>query len=401
MELTVGRLAGSVEALDVELVERKGIGHPDTICDGLAEAFSAALCRLYRRRFGLILHHNVDKALLRGGASQPAFGGGVVTEPIEIYLAGRATTAVGSERIDVDAVALETTRRWLGDNLHALDVDRHVSVRCLVRPGSAELVDLWRRHATSGQWLANDTSLGAGYAPASRLERAVLAASAALESLARDAASPEIGEDIKVMGLRRRGAIELWIACAVVDRHVRDVAHYLERCARARDAALAAARAAVPGVSLGATFNAADDPASGSVYLTVTGTSAEAGDDGQVGRGNRANGLIAPCRPMTLEAACGKNPVAHVGKIYNLVARDVAQAVVTELPEVAEAECRMLSAIGRPVRDPVQVDVRVLPRDGRVGPAALADGVRRVVDAQLARLDALVDDVVAGRSKTY
>ena len=48
----------------VEIVEHKGIGHPDTMCDALAEAFGVALARDYRERFGRVLHFNVDKALL-------------------------------------------------------------------------------------------------------------------------------------------------------------------------------------------------------------------------------------------------------------------------------------------------------------------------------------------------
>ncbi|MCA1409472.1 S-adenosylmethionine synthase, partial [Ensifer sp. IC3342] len=81
----------------VEVVERKGLGHPDTICDALAETLSRNLCREYRQRLGRILHHNVDKALLCGGRSTPAFGGGSVDAPIDIYLAGRATYQVGSD----------------------------------------------------------------------------------------------------------------------------------------------------------------------------------------------------------------------------------------------------------------------------------------------------------------
>ncbi|HSJ96111.1 MAG TPA: methionine adenosyltransferase, partial [Myxococcota bacterium] len=66
------------EAEPVEVVERKGLGHPDSICDALAEAFSLALSRFYREHFGRILHHNVDKVLLVGGRAEPAFGGGAV-----------------------------------------------------------------------------------------------------------------------------------------------------------------------------------------------------------------------------------------------------------------------------------------------------------------------------------
>ena len=74
----------------VEIVERKGIGHPDTICDALAEELSRNLCAYYLENFGLVLHHNVDKALLWGGSSLPKYGGGQIKAPIEIFLAGRA-----------------------------------------------------------------------------------------------------------------------------------------------------------------------------------------------------------------------------------------------------------------------------------------------------------------------
>ena len=62
------------------------------------------------------------------------------------------------------------------------------------------------------------------------------------------------------------------------------------------------------------------DRGAGGMYLTVLGTSADGADGGQVGRGNRVNGLISLHRPMSTEAAAGKNPVSHVGKIYNLLA---------------------------------------------------------------------------------
>ena len=67
---------------EVEVVERKGIGHPDTICDALAETLSRNLCQEYQRRFGEILHHNVDKALLCGGRAAAAFGGGRIDDNV-------------------------------------------------------------------------------------------------------------------------------------------------------------------------------------------------------------------------------------------------------------------------------------------------------------------------------
>jgi S-adenosylmethionine synthetase len=165
-------------------------------------------------------------------------------------------------------------------------------------------------------------------------------------------AYPSIGEDIKVMGTRRERQLELTVACAVVGRHVIDLADYGAKKQHVGLLALEAART-VTDAPLSVFVNAADGETPESVYLTVTGLSAEAGDDGQVGRGNRVNGLITPYRPMSLEAAAGKNPITHVGKLYNVMANRVAQAVVADVPEVQDAYCYLLSRIGDPITDPI------------------------------------------------
>jgi S-adenosylmethionine synthetase len=63
---------------------------------------------------------------------------------------------------------------------------------------------------------------------------------------------------------------------------------------------------------------------------------------GRVGRGNRVCGLITPYRPMTLEAAAGKNPYNHVGKLYNLCAQQICERIVSELKNVQSASCMLV-----------------------------------------------------------
>lgn len=367
----------------LEVVERKGLGHPDTICDALAEELSLALSRFYLERFGFVLHHNVDKVLLRGGSSRPAFGGGEVTEPIEIYLAGRATSEYRGVRVPIQDLAVTCCEAWLRRHLHALDVSRHVRVHCLVRPGSSELVELFERGRTAPSRLANDTSFGIGFAPFSPLERAVLEVERAL----RRAPAPERGEDVKVMGIRTGARAELTLACAMIGGPLRDLDAYLEARERTRALAENAARGAFDGDAELA-INTADAPARGEVYLTVTGTSSEAGDDGQTGRGNRASGLITPARPMTLESIAGKNPISHVGKLYNCAATAIAEALVRELDELREARVVLVSRIGRPIREPQAVQLLL-----RSGPgcsfAALAERARSIASAHLEGIDEL------------
>jgi S-adenosylmethionine synthetase len=365
---------------DVEIVERKGLGHPDTLCDALAEELSRSLCRFYLERFGQILHHNVDKVLLFGGAARPAFRGGEVLAPCELYLAGRATTEYQGVATPVGELAVEGSRAYLRDHLHAFDAARHLRVHCLVRPGASELVDVHRRA------LANDTSCGVGYAPLSELERVVLCVEQALTAVKVSRAHPALGEDVKVMGVRVDRSIRLTIACAIVGRHCSDLAAYRASTqlvsTLARDAAQR--ETALP---LTLEVNAGDAAERGVVYLTVTGTSAEAGDDGQAGRGNRGNGLITPYRPMTMESIAGKNPISHVGKLYNLAAQRMAASLVEELPGVSEAECRLVSRIGAPVDEPL-ADLRLRCVTGLRASAlegAAAEIVRRQLDTIEAR----------------
>jgi S-adenosylmethionine synthetase len=371
-------------ALPVEVVERKGLGHPDTICDALAEELSRALSQFYLDRFGRVLHHNVDKVLLCGGVARPAFGAGEILEPVDIYICGRATRDVGGVRVPVEDLAEAACRGWLRRHLRSLDPVRHVRLHLLVRPGSPELVDLFLRRPAGAPALANDSAIGVGYAPLSDLERVTLAVEQRLNCGSVKQSSPALGEDVKVLSVRQRAHVDLTVACAIVGRHVRDLPDYLAARERARHLALEAARG-VADLDFMVDVNTADEPATHSVYLTVTGTSAESGDDGQTGRGNRTNGLITPCRPMSLEATAGKNPVSHPGRLYQIAAARIAAEVVRSVEEIAGAECYLASRIGRPITDPQIAEVRV-----RLTRPALARGVsarvRRLVEAELQRV---------------
>jgi len=392
MDVSVTSLEGpSPASLPLEMVERKGMGHPDTICDALAENLSVALSRFYVERFGAILHHNVDKALLWGGAARPAFGGGEVLAPIEIFLAGRATAEFKGVKVPIDEIAVESSRAWLGRHLRFLDTARDVIIHPLVRPTSTDLASLFARKG--GAPAANDTSLGVGFAPLDTLETVVLAVERRLNAAGIRSCLPAAGEDVKVMGARRGNAIHLTVACAIVDRHVANAGEYFGVKAEVASLALAAAREVTSG-QVEVEVNTADADSPESLYLTVTGTSAEAGDDGQVGRGNRVNGLITPYRPMSMEAAAGKNPVTHVGKIYNVLACRIARAIVEEVDGVQEAYCSLLSQIGRPIDEPRLTDVKLRLKD----PAALAalkTPVAELARAHLGQASTLWRDVIA------
>lgn len=397
MQLHVSADTGPEIAQGPELVERKGLGHPDSICDALAERLSAALCRFYFERFGTILHHNVDKALLWGGAAKAAFGGGEVTAPMELFLAGRAVAQAGGIPVPVNDLAVQTTLDWFKTNLPNVDTQRHLKIHCLVRPTSLDLSDLYARQRRTGRWQANDTSCGVGYAPESPLERMVLTLEGELNSPAFRTRNPAHGEDVKIMALVHSGRVQLTVARAFVGRHVQNLDHYLALKAQLGMEAVKIADTAGAGGEVAVGVNVADEPATGSIYLTVTGTSAEAGDDGQAGRGNRINGLITPYRPMSIESVAGKNPVTHIGKLYNLVARDIARDIVARIPAVHAARCFLMSKIGSPIDDPAIADIRTAVAE-KVPAESLTAQVRDVVRNRLARLEEYSERAVKGES---
>ncbi len=336
---------GLTGGMAVEICEHKGVGHPDSICDGVAEAVSRALCRAYLSAYGAVQHYNVDKALLVGGESAPRFGGGRLIVPLRLIVCGRATALpdVAIEDL-VRAAALDYLRAHLRCNPATFTVES------AVRSGSPNL-----RRVIDGTavHLANDTSFGAGYAPYSRLERTVLDIAEVLRLDDFRRVFPAAGDDYKIMGARVGDDIRVTVALALVDRAIENVAHYFD----VKQAMLEHVRAATA-VSGALVFNALDDPAAGDesgLYLTVTGLSAEHGDDGQVGRGNRVNGLITPLRTMSLEAAAGKNAVVHVGKLYNVLALELARTLCADVSGVAGAAVQVLSTIGQPVESPALV----------------------------------------------
>ena len=353
-----------IEAQEIELVERKGLGHPDSIADGVSECVSRALSRLYLDNFGKILHHNTDETQVVGGASEPKFGGGKVTAPIYILLVGRATTEVSGEKLPYRQVAIDAAKSYIGSVCSHLDVDQQLELDCKIGQGSVDLRGVFDHHSAV---LSNDTSFGVGFAPYSDTERLVLESERFLTTKLKKR-MPALGEDVKVMGYRHADKIHLTVAAALVDSEVKDAKEYARVCEEIHDE-LAKNAVKLTSRAVSIDVNTADDPELGRYYLTVTGLSMEAGDDGSVGRGNRANGLITPNRPMSLEATAGKNPVNHVGKIYNLLSILIAQDVVKEANgNVKEVHVRILSQIGKPVDQPQVASLQVLPAPGvRIG----------------------------------
>ncbi len=395
-------LLPSVEEIRVELVERKGLGHPDYISDAASEVASVALSKLYLERYGRILHHNLDKVLLVGGQASPRYGGGDVLQPIYIIVSGRATTQVrtndGVENIPVGTTIVSAVKEWIRENFRFLDPEKHVIVDYKIGKGSVDLVGIFEEKDKAPK--SNDTSFGSGYAPFSTLENLVYNTERLLNSPDFKAKLPPVGEDIKVMGLRKENKIELTIAAAMISSLVKDREEYLSIKEEVKNAVLDLASKIAPNYDVVVYVNTGDIPEKDIVYLTVTGTSAEHGDDGMTGRGNRANGLITPLRPMSLEATAGKNPVNHVGKIYNVVANDIANKIYQEVKDIKEVYVKLLSQIGRPIDDPLVADVKVKPATNRLTSDQIRE-IEAIVDEILSNITSYTQKIIEGKVRLF
>ncbi|HEX6236579.1 MAG TPA: methionine adenosyltransferase [Acidimicrobiales bacterium] len=367
----------------VEVVERKGAGHPDTLCDHLAERLGRHLAGTYVERTGAIRHFNVDKGLLIAGATEVGFGGGTRSRPFRVILAGRADPLGGA--LPVPELA-ERVRKDLATALPDAGPDAF-EVELRLGATSPDLAGL-AVDAGDGPPRANDTSVAVVSLPRSPLEDAVLRVERRLTSGVLRERVP-IGPDVKVMAVRTDEAVTMTMAAAVLAPRVADADGY-EAAVRAVAAEGADVAGAVLGREVEVTVNAAD---ADHAYLTLSGTSAEAGDDGGVGRGNRFGGLIAPSRPTSMEACAGKNPVGHVGKTYHATAQDIGEAALAE-PGVDEVTVTLVSRIGQPVTVPQLVHVAVV---GDVDDGRLAG----IVHERLADWRGVRDRLLAGHYRLY
>lgn len=358
---------------EYEFVERKGKGHPDTLSDALAETFSAKYSKYTKDNFGAVLHHNFDKVGLLGGASYVKFGEGYLTKPIRVLLNGRASTKFADTVIPVKEMLIEWTKEFMHQAFPMIDVDKdlefHYNLSNQSSPGKTE--EDQSQKGTRKYWFeprglfdlqetkklfSNDTSMGVGYAPYTKLEQLVLAIEGKLNSKEFKQKYPWIGSDIKIMGFRFRDSFDITMCIPQISIYVANIDEYRQNMEFVRGIIFSIAQEM--GIEkFDLHTNTRDNYENSELYLTVTGSSIESGDEGLVGRGNRINGIISPTRLMSMEGACGKNPVYHIGKIYYVTANEISKKIYNKFN--IKNEVVLISQSGRDLLDPWVVCVSV------------------------------------------
>jgi S-adenosylmethionine synthetase len=385
-----------LELQKLEIVERKGLGHPDTICDRIMDRISVKLSQEYIKKTGAVLHHNIDKSLLAAGESETRFGGGKFKKSMLLIIGDRATFKIDDAEIPVKDIAIKTAKEWFKTCLRFVDPEKHVRFQVELKPGHPELMDIFKR---KGKVLgANDTSAAVGYAPMTRTEQIVLKTENYVNSREFKKRFPESGEDVKVMGFRKNNDLRLTVAMALVDRYVKNEDDYFKKKAALHEEVSRFVKENTDFEKIQVDLNTLDVKGRGieGVYITVSGTSAEAGDSGQVGRGNRINGVIPLNRPYCSEAAAGKNPVSHVGKIYNTLTHKIAREIYTQVSGLEEVYIWLLSQIGKPIDEPAIAAAQVVMK-GNNSFDSVKKEIEEAVNKEPENIDKFTADLAQGK----
>lgn len=391
---------------NIEIVERKGIGHPDSVADNIAETVSECLCKMYKDEVGHVLHHNTDQTEVVAGRAQSKFKGGDIIKPVYVLMDGRATTNIlrdGKEEIlPVDTTVLKGVRAMMKKTYPYVDLDSDIIFDVKLGQGSDDLCGVYK----ASNYLSNDTSFGVGYAPFSITDKLTKDTEYFINGPLKKKI-PEAGQDVKVMCSRVGKDITMTIACAMVDRFIDDKDAYCSSVESLRnsvyDNALKIIDKSGEDVNLKIDINTGDDLDRDVYYMTVTGLSQENGDDGSVGRGNRCNGLITPYRPMSMEATSGKNPITHVGKIYNVLSSMIAQDVAKQVKADAEIHVRILSQIGHNISDPLNCAIDII-KEGADASKKLPkwqDEAYEIAADWLDNIDKVSDEIINGKIRTF
>jgi len=286
-------------------------------------------------------------------------------------------------------------QEWFREHLRHVNPLEHLRCQGELRPGPSELQSVVERE---GGPVADDTSAAVGYAPLTPTEQLVLGLERFLNGEPFKKVFPETGEDVKVLAVRTGSDVHPTVAMPLLASAIRSEAEYFARKA----AVLGAIRRfvkqeAAPELSARVSFNTLDQPGVGTegMYLTLLGTSAEAGDSGEVGRGNRVCGVISLGRPSSAEAAAGKNPVAHVGNIYTVLAQALAVRIHGEVRGLREVTVCLTSEIGRPISSPRLALIEASLNRG-VSWASVERPIRRHVRQALANLGPFCEALARG-----
>lgn len=399
--------------LPFSITERKGIGHPDTLCDATAEYVSQKYSQYCLEHFGEVLHHNCDKFAVLGGTAEVGFGYGKIIKPFKFIMNGRFSESFGGVKIEYKDLVRQWIREYISSVLTTIDPNKDIEIIDMIHsnpsPGviNENIANLPprssifmfaprdKRDLTQSTFLeSNDTSSGVGYAPYSISDKVAIAVENRLNSKDFKVKHPYIGSDIKVMVTVINKTIEITACVPFIGIYTPNIEFYKEKILWLKEQINSEINNLVKNeYSISVTINNRDLIEMNEVYLTATGSSVESGDEGMVGRGNRVNGVISMIGPMSMEGACGKNPIYHIGKLYNVLAEKIAFKIY----DLYKVPCKvfLVSQTGRNLQDPWQC-ILILGSENYN-----KEKIQILVEEELSNVSNLSNDLIYGRYKIY
>ena len=340
--LTINKQYVNPEEKEFEIVERKGVGHPDTLADALAEEISRVYSKYCLEKFGAVLHHNIDKLYIGAGWNTNSFGSVTRIKPIKVVVNGRMSNTCNGEEININQIMEETIKEYVGTVLPHLDVEQDLDI--VVNTTQHTRVPYWFSPRTvedvpdAKEVFANDTSVVVSYCPYTTCERLAIGIENFFwEPNEKGYPVPkynEIGQDIKVMVSRIKKDIDIIVCMPVISTEINSREEYYEVVEKyeklLQEEAIKICKDTDYNVKV--SVNAKyDNDKRGTLYMLALGTSAECGEEGLVGRGNSSLGIISTFRPNSMEAPAGKNPRYHTGRVLGFLSNRLSKAIYNEL----------------------------------------------------------------------
>lgn len=319
-----------------EVVERKGLGHPDTLVDGIVEFAEMNYAKYCLEEFGCIPHHNFDKAMLIGGMCKQTYGESNFTQPIKFIFMGRGSKSFGDTEIPLYDIQVQSAKAYLNRVLPRLKTDDPNMFLCesvtscnSSRPYWFEPRDIFDLPEYNNSPVANDTATMISYYPLTLCEQLALDVERYFYSINEDGLPYpkyiEYGQDIKVMVVRNNSRIDITVAVPQISTITKNKDEYYNREIHLQRDILKYVQKKHPNDDINITINSSKR--SDVQYMVSAGSSVDFGEEGAVGRGNKTHGIISSFRPNTMEAPHGKNSTYFVGKVLGYITDVIAKDI--------------------------------------------------------------------------
>ena len=401
-----------IDEQDFEVVETKGKGHPDNICDTLAEKISSNYSKYCVENYGVILRHMVDKLAILGGGSKVQFAKGEMIAPIRVLVNGRFTDRYRDKKIDYMNIVNNTIKGYFKELFPLLDINKYLiiidnthhnegpgvvyddnNITKNERAKFFEIVDEKDIARHNNSFRCNDTSTTVSYYPMSKLEKTVLSIEQFLNSEEYKKKNCWVGNDIKVMGIRKMDKIEITACVPLISLYVSCLEDYINKLNLLKVDIEQEIRKTFKDNEIIIYLNTRDNYEKNDLYMTAIGSAIESGDEGAVGRGNRTRGVIPFARNFSMEASCGKNPVYHTGKLFTAIGDVISEKIYEKysLENIVYCTSKMGDEISNPWNISVELNKNVSDE--------IQENIKKIVEKTIKNHINITNDLIEHRIK--